>query len=72
MSKEEFIKCRGVISESLPGTLFKVKLENGREILCHLSGKMRINSIKLIPGDKVELEISPYDLNKGRIIFRFK
>lgn len=72
MSKKGFIKSKGTILECLPGTLFKIKLENGHEILGHLSGKMRINSIRLIPGDNVEVEISPYDLTKGRITFRAK
>ena len=72
MSKNDFVRARGTIVECLPGTLFKVDLENGHQILGHLSGKMRINSIRLIPGDKVELEISPYDTSKGRIIFRSK
>ena len=72
MSKKDFIRVKGVIVECLPGTLFKVKMDMGAELLAHLSGKMRINSIRLIPGDKVELEVSPYDLTKGRIIFRSK
>ncbi len=72
MSKNDFIRGTGMISECLPGTLFKVKLESGREVLGHLSGKMRINSIRLIPGDHVDIEISPYDLEKCRITFRSK
>lgn len=72
MSKKDFIRCKGVVEECLPGTLFKVKLENEHKILCHLGGKMRINTIRLIVGDRVEVEISPYDLTKGRIVFRFK
>jgi len=72
MSKKDFIKSTGTIVECLPGTLFKIRLENNHEILGHLSGKMRINSIRLIPGDRVEVEISPYDLSKGRITFRAK
>jgi len=72
MSKADFIKEKGVIKESLPGTLFKILLNNGSEVLGHLSGKMRINSIRLLPGDKVGVEISPYDLTKARIVYREK
>lgn len=72
MAKESFIKQVGVVTETLPNTIFRVKLENGHEILCHLSGKMRINYIKIIAGDRVEVEISPYDLSKGRISKRLK
>ena len=72
MSKEDVIEVEGVVSEALPNTLFKVKLENGHEILAHISGKLRMNYIKILPGDKVKLELSPYDLNKGRIIWRAK
>ncbi len=71
MSKEkEIVKLTGEIVELLPGTMFRVKLENGHIILAHISGKMRINFIKLMPGDEVEIEMSPYDLSKGRIIKR--
>lgn len=66
-----FIETKGVVIELLPSTTFKVRLENGHEILAHLSGKMRMNKIKIIPGDSVKIEMSPYDLNKGRIIYRF-
>lgn len=69
MSKE-LIKLEGVILETLPSTTFKVELENGHEVLAHISGRMRVNYIKLLPGDKVLLEMSPYDLTKGRIIQR--
>ena len=72
MSNKGFTRVKGIIKECLPGTIFRVTLENGHEVLGHLSGKMRINSIRLIPGDKVEMDISPYDLSKGRIIFRTK
>ncbi len=72
MANKNFVKSRGIIQECLPGTLFRVKLENDHSVLCHLSGKMRINSIRLIVGDKVEVEITPYDLTKGRITFRSK
>lgn len=64
MSKEDVIEVEGVVSEALPNTLFKVKLENGHEILAHISGKLRMNYIKILPGDKVKVELSPYDLTK--------
>lgn len=67
---KELIKLEGVILETLPSTTFKVELENGHEVLAHISGRMRVNYIKLLPGDKVLLEMSPYDLTKGRIIQR--
>ena len=67
MSKEDVIEVEGIVSESLPNTMFKVKLENGHEVLAHISGKLRMNYIKILPGDKVKLELSPYDLTKGRI-----
>lgn len=72
MSKEDVIEVEGIVSESLPNTLFKVKLENGHEILAHISGKLRMNYIKILPGDKVKIELSPYDLTKGRITWRAK
>ena len=72
MSKEEAIKVRGRVVDILPNTLFKVVLENGHSILAHISGKMRKNNINVILHDVVEVEISPYDLTKGRITFRFK
>ena len=72
MSKEDVIEVEGVVSESLPNTLFKVKLENGHEVLAHISGKLRMNYIKILPGDKVKVELSPYDLTKGRITWRAK
>ena len=72
MSKEDVIEVEGVVSEALPNTLFKVKLENGHEILAHISGKLRMNYIKILPGDKVKIELSPYDLTKGRITWREK
>ncbi len=62
----------GVISEALPNTMFRVKLADGREVVCHLSGKMRLNYIKVMPGDKVDVEMTPYDQARGRIIFRYK
>ncbi|NQU77427.1 translation initiation factor IF-1 [Candidatus Falkowbacteria bacterium] len=67
---EEFIETEGEVLELLPAATFKIRLENGNEILGHLSGKMRMNRIRLLPGDKVKLEISPYDLSKGRITYR--
>ena len=72
MSKEDVIEVEGVVSEALPNTLFKVKLENGHEILAHISGKLRMNYIKILPGDKVKVELSPYDLTRGRITWRAK
>ena len=72
MSKEDVIEVEGVVSEALPNTLFKVKLENGHEILAHISGKLRMNYIKILPGDKVKVELSPYDLTKGIITWRAK
>ncbi len=70
MGDKEIIKLEGTIVETLPSTTFKVKLENGHEILAHISGRMRVNYIRLLPGDKVLLEMSPYDLTKGRITQR--
>jgi len=67
---KDFLAVKGVIEENLPSTMFKVKLENGHTILCHLSGKLRMNRIRLTPGDEVQVEITPYDLTKGRITFR--
>ena len=67
---EECIKVDGTVKELLPNTMFKVKLPNGHEVLAHISGKMRLNFIRILPGDKVTLEMSPYDLTKGRIIYR--
>lgn len=71
MSKDkEIIKLNGIIKETLPSTTFRVELENGHEILAHISGRMRVNYIRLLPGDRVEVEMSPYDLTKGRIVRR--
>ncbi|MFA6193930.1 MAG: translation initiation factor IF-1 [Parcubacteria group bacterium] len=67
---KEIIKLDGVVKETLPSTTFKVELENGHEILAHISGRMRVNYIRLLPGDKVTVEMSPYDLTKGRIVKR--
>ncbi len=70
--KEEAIEVEGVILEALPNARFRVELENGHRILAHVSGKMRMYFIRILPGDKVKLELSPYDLTKGRIIYREK
>ena len=72
MAKEDIIEVEGVVVESLPNTTFKVELENGHQILAHISGKLRMNYIKILPGDKVKVELSPYDLSRGRIIWRAK
>ena len=71
MAKEDVIEMQGTILETLPNTMFRVELENGHEVVAHISGKMRKFYIKLLPGDKVKIEMSPYDLSKGRIIFRY-
>ena len=70
MGKEEKIEVEGSIVESLPNAMFRVNIPPGKVILAHISGKMRMHYIKLLPGDKVRLELSPYDLNRGRIVFR--
>ncbi len=72
MAKQELIRVDGTIMETLPNTQFIVKLDNGHEVLAHISGKMRMNFIKILQGDKVTVEMSPYDLKKGRIIYRYK
>ena len=72
MSKADVIEIEGVVGEKLPNAMFKVELENGHIVLAHISGKLRMNFIKILPGDKVTLEMSPYDLSKGRIIWRDK
>ncbi len=72
MSKEDVIEVEGIVVEALPNTTFKVELENGHQILAHISGKLRMNYIKILPGDKVKVELSPYDLNRGRITWRAK
>jgi len=71
-SQKEVIKLTGKVVEALPGTQFRVSLENGHIIIAHMSGKMRKNYIRLVPGDKVEVELTPYDLTKGRISFRLR
>ncbi len=70
LNAKDFIEIQGEVSELMPAASFKVVLENGHEIMAHLSGKMRMHKIRLLPGDKVKLQISPYDLTKGRIIYR--
>ncbi len=72
MAKEDVIEVEGIVVEALPNTSFKVELENGHQILAHISGKLRMNYIKILPGDKVKVELSPYDLTRGRIIWRAK
>jgi len=72
MPKQAAIEQEGRIVETLPNAMFKVELENGHVIIAHISGKMRMNYIKILPGDKVKVEMSPYDLSKGRIFFRYK
>ena len=72
MSKEDVIEVEGTVVEILPNTNFKVELENGHQILAHISGKLRMNYIKILPGDKVKVELSPYDLTRGRITWRAK
>ena len=72
MAKEEAIEVEGTITETLPNAMFRVELENGHMVLAHVSGKMRMNFIRILPGDKVKLELSPYDLTRGRITYRVK
>jgi translation initiation factor IF-1 len=72
MSKEDLVEFFGIVTEVLPNTMFRVELENGHKILAHTSGKMRKNRIRVLMGDKVTIEMTPYDLSKGRIIFREK
>ena len=72
MAHQGSIEVEGIVKESLPNTLFRVELEDGNIILCHLSGKMRMHFIKILPGDRVKLEMTPYDKEKGRITFRLK
>ena len=71
MAKEKNIEVDGKILETLPNAMFRVELENEHQVLAHVSGKMRMHYIKLLPGDKVKIEMSPYDLSKGRIVFRY-
>lgn len=72
MPKEELIETEGIVVEALPNAMFRVKLENGHLVLAHVSGKMRMHFIRILPGDKVKVELSPYDLSRGRITFRVK
>ncbi len=72
MAKEDVIKLEGKVLETLPNTEFRVELENGHKILAHVSGKIRMNCIRILPGDKVSVEMSPYDLTRGRITYRHK
>jgi translation initiation factor IF-1 len=72
MSKEDAIEVMAVVIEPLPNAMFKVELENKHQVLAHVSGKMRKNFIRILPGDKVAVELSPYDLNRGRIVYRYK
>ena len=72
MPKQDSIEVEGVVTEPLPNAMFRVELENGHVITAHISGKMRMHYIKILPGDRVKVEMSPYDLSKGRISFRYK
>ena len=72
MQKEQPIEVEGTVVESLPNAMFRVELDNGHVVLAHISGKMRMHFIKILPGDKVTLELSPYDLSRGRITYRYK
>jgi len=72
MGKEDAIEVEGTVVEPLPNAMFRVELENGHRILAHISGKMRMNFIRILAGDKVKVELSPYDLNRGRITYRYK
>jgi translation initiation factor IF-1 len=72
MAKEEGVQVEGTVVEPLPNAMFRVELENGHKVLAHISGKMRMNFIKILPGDKVTVELSPYDLSRGRIVYRYK
>ncbi len=72
MAKEEAIEVEGKVIEPLPNAMFRVELDNGHKVLAHVSGKMRMNFIRILPGDRVTVELSPYDLSRGRITYRFK
>ncbi|MCI0331005.1 MAG: translation initiation factor IF-1 [candidate division Zixibacteria bacterium] len=72
MAKEETIQVEGKVIEPLPNAMFKVELDNGHQVLAHISGKMRMHYIRILPGDKVTVELSPYDLTRGRIVYRYK
>ncbi len=70
MGKEKYVEMKGRVIQALPNATFKVELENGCEVLAHISGKIRMNFIRILPGDKVKVEISPYDISRGRIVYR--
>ena len=72
MPKKDAIEVEGTVSEPLPNAMFRVELDNGHRVLAHVSGKMRMNFIRILPGDRVKVELSPYDLTRGRITYRFK
>lgn len=72
MSKNDVIEVEGVVIEPLPNAMFRVELDNGHKVLAHVSGKIRMNFIRILPGDKVTIELSPYDLTRGRIVYRYK
>jgi translation initiation factor IF-1 len=72
MSKQDVIEVEGVVVEALPNAMFQVKLDNGHVVMAHISGKIRMNFIRILPGDKVTVELTPYDLKRGRITYRFK
>ena len=72
MAKDGVIEIEGIVTETLPNAMFKVELDNGHEVLAHVSGKIRMNFIRILPGDKVTVELSPYDLTRGRITYRYK
>jgi len=72
MAKQDVIEVEGVVEEALPNAMFQVKLENGHVVLAHVSGKIRMNFIRILPGDRVTVELTPYDLKRGRITYRFK
>ena len=72
MAKDDVIEFDGIVKEALPNATFRVELENGHNVLCHIAGKMRMHYIKILPGDKVKVELTPYSLDKGRITFRYK
>jgi translation initiation factor IF-1 len=72
MAKEEAVQVEGTVIEPLPNAMFRVELESGHRILAHISGKMRMHFIRILPGDKVTVELSPYDLSRGRIVYRYK
>ncbi len=72
MAKDDVIEVDGIVKEALPNAMFRVELENGHVVLCHIAGKMRMHYIKILPGDRVKVELTPYSLDKGRITFRYK